>query len=192
MPGISYTPAEITTLTKRGLKTQPASGMQAGNKFLASNSTNVTTTVANLMQALTGRADALRLDGVDWALYSDHDDYTVTAITVRDVVLGGLQSVTHLGPVKVLGQHTMGLSVAMDSLDVSVTVDVQLNALKTNASGYATHRLPSSHGYVRASCLTSSTIYLNGRALKSSGAFTARVRCAGKGIPITVPSTFET
>ena len=125
--------------------------MQAGNNFLAANSTNVTTTVANLMQTLTGRADALRLDGVDWALYSDHDDYSVTAVTVRDVVLGGLQSVTQLGPVRVLGQHTVGLSVAMDRLDVSVTADVQLNALNTNASGYAPHRSPSSHGHVRAS-----------------------------------------
>lgn len=162
--------------------------MQAGNNFLAANSTNVTTTVANLMQALTGRADELRLDGVDWALYSDHDDYSVTAVTVRDVVLGGLQSVTHLGPVKVLGQHTVSLSVAMDRLDVSVTVDVQLNALKTNASGYPPHLSPSSHGH----CLTSSTVCPNGSARKVPAHFTVRVRYAGKGIPIIIPSTFET
>ena len=74
------------------------------------------------------------MDGLDWALYRGNDDYSVTAVTVRNVTVGGLQSVTQLGPVQVLGQHTVGLSVAMDRLDLSVTVDLQLDALSPNAT----------------------------------------------------------
>lgn len=76
---------------------------QAANNYLSSPSTNVSALVSSLVQSLGGggpHKGQLVLEKVGWTLYESKTEYRTTSVTIRNMTVLGLDSITQLGPVR--------------------------------------------------------------------------------------------